>query len=379
MKGIITIFKKELARFFGDRRTIVTILMPGLLIYLIYSFMGSTMMDSMSSPEDLIPVVAVNTIPESLESALSQFDLVRIGDRQEAESIVAEETANAAILFPVDFDTTVATYEVEQGEAPQVELFFNTASADSQPAYVSILAMLEGYETSLSNKFDVVEFDTAPEEAETTQVFAMMLPMLLMMFLYSGCMAAAPESIAGEKERGTIATLLITPVGRSHIALGKIMALSLIATLSATSSVLGTILSLPKLMGTDMGGNIYGIGDYLLLAGVILSTVLLLVTGISLISAFAKSVKEAATMALPLMVGVMFIGVMAMSGPSEGTGSAQFMIPLYNSVQAMTRILTFSNAAIPTAITATSNLVYTAVGVWALTALFRSERILSTI
>ena len=38
MKGMLTIFKKELARFFGDRRTLITILMPGLLIYFIYSF-----------------------------------------------------------------------------------------------------------------------------------------------------------------------------------------------------------------------------------------------------------------------------------------------------------------------------------------------------
>lgn len=378
MKGILTIFKKELARFFGDKRMIITILMPGLLVYVIYSFMGGMMMDSMGPTETLVPVVAVNTIPASLEPALSQFSLLQIADAEEAEALLAEGTAHGAILFPGNFDAAVEAYEIGTDPAPQVELFFDASSSDSHIAYTSILAILEGYESSLVNKFDVAEIDTAKEEAVTTQVFAMMLPMLLMMFLHSGCMAVAPESIAGEKERGTIATLLITPVGRGHIALGKIMALSLIAILSATSSALGTILSLPKLMGTELGGNIYGIGDYLLLAGVLLSTVLLLVTLISLISAFAKSVKEATTMALPLMVVVMFIGVMAMSGPSEGTGLAQFLIPLYNSVQAMTRILTFGNTAVPTAITAASNLVYAGLGVWALTALFRSERILST-
>ena len=66
-------------------------------------------------------------------------------------------------------------------------------------------------------------------------VFSSLLPMLLMMFLYSGCASVAPESIAGEKERGTIATMLITPTKRSDIAIGKILALAIIALLSGTS------------------------------------------------------------------------------------------------------------------------------------------------
>lgn len=76
-----------------------------------------------------------------------------------------------------------------------------------------------------------------------------MLPMLLMLFLFSGCMAVAPESIAGEKERGTIATLLVTPMKRSDLAIGKILALALIALLSGISSALGTVLALPQADG----------------------------------------------------------------------------------------------------------------------------------
>ena len=377
MKGILAIFKKELARFFGDKRMVISILMPGILLYVVYSFMGSSLMGSVTTDENFIPVVAVNEIPASLEPALIQFDLLRINDGEDAKEFLSNETAHVAILFPMDFAETVATYEVEQGGAPQVELFYDTSSVDSLTAYNMVLAVLDGYETSLANKFDVVGWDTASEDSTTVQIFSMILPMLLMTFLHSGCMAVAPESIAGEKERGTIATLLITPVARGHIALGKIMALSIIAALSAFSSTLGVILSLPKLVGSDLGGSVYGTGDYLLLAGTLLSTVLLMVTLVSLISALAKSVKEATTMSLPLMVFVMFMGVMTMSGPSGG-GTAQFLIPLYNSVQTMARIFTLSEATLPTVITILSNLAYTAVGVWGLTALFRSEKILST-
>ena len=81
----------------------------------------------------------------------------------------------------------------------------------------------------MANKFDVNHadskadtFDMADDKDSTAQLFSSMLPFLLLIFLYSGCISVAPESIAGEKERGTIASLLITPVKRSHIALGKI-------------------------------------------------------------------------------------------------------------------------------------------------------------
>ena len=66
-----------------------------------------------------------------------------------------------------------------------------------------------------------------------------MMPLLILVFLFSGCMAIAPESIAGEKERGTIATILVTPIRRSELALGKIFSLSIIALLSGLSSTVG--------------------------------------------------------------------------------------------------------------------------------------------
>ena len=378
MKGMLTIFKKELARFFGDKRMAFSaILLPGILIYILYSFMGSTMMDTFEADVTLTPTVAVTQVPASLKDGMEQFcTLLPVADAQEAQELVASENANAALLFPADFDAQVSTYELGQGQAPVVELYFNTSSADSQPAYDGLLAMLNTYESSLANKFDIAEIDAAPEEAEASQFFAMMLPMLLTMFLFSACMSVAPESIAGEKERGTIATLLITPISRSNIALGKIMALSLIALLSGASSTLGTILSMPKLIGTELGGDIYGVQEYLMLAAVIFSTVLLLITLISVISAFAKTVKEATTMVMPIMILVMFLGIMAMSGSMEAESSGLFLIPLFNSVQAMSKILSFDGAALPTLLTAASNLIYTAAGIWLLTKLFRSERIL---
>ena len=378
MKGILTIFKKELARIFGDRRlAFVTILFPGILIYTIYSLMGNFIMSDMQADTTLTPVVAVSEVPASLYDTLHQICVLSpIEEGQDPKELVDSQAVNAVVLFPKDFDAMVEAYEAGKGTAPSVELYCNSSDANSFATNELLCSVLNTYESTLVNKFDITQIDTVSADAASGQLFASILPMLLMTLLYSSCTSVATESIAGEKERGTIATLLITPVGRSHIALGKILALSFVALLAGASNALGTILSLPKLMGGELSGSIYGLREYALLAAVILSTVLLMVTAISLISTFAKSVKEASTMTAPLMVLVMFLGVMGMAGLGSADNYALYLIPLYNSSQAMTSILSFGDAGLPVLITVFSNLLFTVGGVWLLTKLFHNEKIL---
>ena len=175
----------------------------------------------------------------------------------------------------------------------------------------------------------------------------MLLPLLLMTFLFSGCMSIAPEAIAGEKERGTIATLLVTPMKRSALALGKIFSLSAIALLAGLSSFLGTMLSLPNLMGgadSGMDASVYVLSDYLLLLCVILTTVLVLVALMSIISAYAKNIKEAGTANAPLMIVSMGVSLSTMFGGDGAKSLGVFCIPLYNSVQCMHGIFSFQYA-----------------------------------
>jgi sodium transport system permease protein len=202
-------------------------------------------------------------------------------------------------------------------------------------------------------------------------------PFLLITFLFSGAMAVAPESIAGEKERGTIANLLITPVKRSHIALGKIIALSLIALTSAASSFVGLILSLPKLVGgeADFSFAMYGFGTYVMLLLVIISTVLIFIVLISLISTYAKSIKEAASLSMPLMIIVMLVGVSTLMG-SASANWALYLIPVYNSVNSLLSIFSMEINMLNFGLTIASNLIVTIIGVFILTRMFNSEKIM---
>ena len=389
--GIMTVFRKELARFFGDKRMVFTVLLlPGLMIYLMYSIMGTAFTNLYAESDATTYTVWAIHLPESIHNAAAGqtgliFEQEQPANIDAVKEAIAAKEKTLCVVFPENFDEVVANYAPgENTIAPNVEIYFNSSDPASSGAYDRLYAMLDAYESSLSNRFDINRggqdsFDLADSKDTTGMLFSSMMPMLLMIFLFSGCMAIAPESIAGEKERGTIAALLVTPIKRSEIAVGKIMALSVLALLSGVSSTAGTILSLPKLMGGFQDGfsaDLYSGMDYLLLCIVILSTVLLLVALISIISAYAKTVKEAQTTVTPLMIVVILIGVTAMFGAGAKSGVAAYLIPLYNSVQCMIGLFSFQFVPINLLITVACNLVYTGICVYCLTKMFQSEKIM---
>ena len=384
--NIGAIIRKEFNRFFTDRRLVMTaIILPGLMIYLLYSFMGSAMRDMYSVEDDFAPTVYAVNAPASI-AALAQEAGMTLTDvsPQEAEGVrtqIVDKQAELLAVFPADFDAQVAAYAPGAGEAPNIELYYNSTDADSSQAHAMFAALLDGYESSLVNKFDVnrgVDADLASERDTAGQIFSSMLPLLMMMFLFSGCMAVAPESIAGEKERGSIATLLVTPLGRGELAMGKVISLGCISLLSGASSFLGTMLSLPKLMGAGdvaLEAAAYGAGDYAALFAVIASTVLLLTGMIAVLSAFAKTVKEASMLVMPLMIVSMLVGVTSMFGDVHAQ-LGWYCIPLYNSVQCMSGVLAFSASAAAVGVTVAVNLALAACMTLILRRLFNSESVM---
>ncbi len=387
--NILTIMKKELSRFLGDRRIVFSsILLPGIMIYVLYTFMGSAM-GSMFGAKEAAPTISVVQMPASISSIFKQqdipFDSVDTANQDAVTQIkqqIEDKEHDLLIIFPADFDALVEKYDIKSGAAaPNIEIFYNTANTSSSQAYSQIVDLLDSYESSLSNKFDInsgtASYNLASEKDLSAMLFSSLMPLLLTIFLFSGCMAIAPEAIAGEKERGTLSTLLVTPLRRSELALGKIFSVTIISVLGAASSTIGTLLSLPKLMGGVSSGMdiYYTVTDYVLLSLIILSTVLLFVSIISIISAFAKSIKEAQTYVTPLMIVVMLVAVSGMFGVTV-SNPALYCIPVFNSVQCMGAIFSFETNPINVIITVASNFVYCGVLAFALTKMFNSEKIM---
>ena len=396
MKNILAIMKKELRRFFGDKRMIATLILPGLLIYVIYSLMGGALSENLAGggedteyrvlthgSSELISTVTLNSGMNityyRCPNCTEEHDLAAISKS------INEEGFHAYLVIPEDFDQRIAAYDPATGlPAPEVKIYYNSSDADSATAYSTLLALLGALESSMANRFDVnispdAVFNVATEEDLTGMLFSMLMPLLLIILMFSSCMAMTAESIAGEKERGTIATLLITPIKRSELALGKIAALSVMSLLGGLCSFVGVLLALPKLMGGEamdaVDTSVYTMGDYAMILCVILSTILVFVSLIAVLSALANSVKEASTLVSPLMLVVTVIGISGMFGsPDKSLGL--FLIPIYNSVQCISGVFSMSYEPIQIILTVVANLLTAGVFAVVLTRMFNSERVM---
>lgn len=387
MQNIWTIVKKELKRFFTDRRMLVTLILPGLMIFILYSLMGSVLSETVTVPEDYTYKVSIVNHPSEFDSFNQNpaypVELTVVDGTlwiDEVKLAITEKKVDLLIVYEADFYTKMLAYSIDSGlPAPQIEIFYNASSNESSSIYSYYTSMLLAYESNISNKFDINRGDTSYNLASSTdmsiQFVTMLVPFLLITFLFTASLSIASESIAGEKERGTIATLLSTPTKRSEIALGKVIALSITALASAASSFFGLMLSLPKLIGEDFTMAMYDFGTYVLLFTVLISTILIFIVLISIISAYAKSIKEASSLAMPLMIVIMLIGISSMFGTSS-SDMIMYFIPVYNSVQSITFILSLEVNYLFLTITILVNLMVVGLGTILLTRMFDSEKVM---
>ncbi len=389
----LTIIKKEFARFFGDRQLLfTTVIMPGLLIYIIYSFMGMGMKKMATEGTNEQVTLCVENLPASVAPLVDGLPNTTVSQQpvsqEDIDKLKAKDLNVVLVRFPQGFDEKVATYDPLSGEfAPNVQIYYNSANNASSRVYHMLEASLSAYEDQLSNRFDINriesvedQFDMANKDDVLGSILSKLIPMLILMMLFSGVMAIAPSSIAGEKERGTIATLLVTPLKRNELALGKVVSLSGIALLSGISSFIGIVLSLPKMIRADEAGVELGLNytgaDYTVLLLIILSSVLIMASAVSLLSALAKDVKNAGTMITPFMLVVMFCGLTPMFQSGTPESLTAYLIPFYNSIQVMTAVFAHEMKWMPVIVTLAANVVYTGIAVWGLTRMFNSEKVM---
>ena len=385
MSKIFVVLKKELRRFFTDRRMLTSIFLPGILIFIIYSLLGGVVTDMMSQQiTDYSVHIENEPIEFSMIFDVSDWNVEKnkeVLTKEEAINKISEGSLDLYIIYEEDFYNKILAYDTTLGKAPDVEIYYNSTIDSSYALYNYVITYLSQIEAQLANKFDVntdlnINYDMATEEDISTKIIGMILPFILMTFLISGAMGICSESIAGEKERGTIATLLVTPVRRSDLVIGKIGALGITTMASAFVSFLGLILSLPKLAGADFSIDYYGVGPLAILLLVVVVTALFFTTILTIVSTYAKSVKEATSLSGPLTIIVMVVGMSGMMATSANTNLWMYLIPIYNSIQSFTGILNDSINIFAIIITVISNLAYIGLGVFLLTKMFNSEKIM---
>ena len=386
MSKILIIVKKELLRILTDKRLcFTTIIMPGLMIFIMYALVGNVMSNTYSTLQNSEYTVVINNVPNDIKELLLK-NKISFKEKNKPQNYymnkIRDKNLDLYIDFDKNFEDNILNGTEKGVQVPSVSIYYNSQSNSSNTGYMLLSSILNEYKDCIRNVFYVNSgndlYDLATTKDSTGQFVSMILPMLLITMLFSICASVAPDSIAGEKERGTMATLLVTPIKREQLAIGKILGLSIIVVLGGISSFIGAMLSLPFLsIGQDeIDTSVYSINDYLELFIIVISTVLIMISLTAIVSVLARSIKEASSSMAPLTILVALVGISGMYNQNGSNRLIHYIIPLYNSAQCMNEIFLFNGNINHVIITVISNLLYTIILVYILSKLYKNEKII---
>ncbi|GGR86040.1 ABC transporter permease subunit [Deinococcus sedimenti] len=354
---------RDLITTLRDRRTLnATILMPLILIPLLTLglplLMGNLIGGQQQSRQQL---GVVGTLPESLRAALSSderlpdgtvtragVDLVPVTDPLTA---VQDGTVDAAVQAAGPLPTRA-------GDATgTLKLYAKLSNLRAQTgAYSKVQDVIQGYNRQLTVQrlstlglgADTLEpvriqpVDASSAQERRSGQLAFLIPMLMMQFILAGALATALDATAGEKERGTLESLLVAPVRRAEVVAGKLLATATTALTSAAFSVAGFLLSgvamrlyqennpgqssqIVQAMGGQLSLNPTAL---LTVLGIALTTALLISSLIILIGIYARTFKEAQTYVAPINLLVVLPAVMLQFADFLNASAALYATPL---------------------------------------------------
>ncbi|MCK4224611.1 MAG: ABC transporter permease [candidate division Zixibacteria bacterium] len=319
IKKVKIIYFKEILETLRDRRTLIsTILIPIILFPVLMFGMSAVMMMMMKKTEAEATKIAVigEEFASSFVSFLLEGDDFQKVDVADFKSALKEKEIHAALEFPPDFEEKLTL-----GENSEATIYYDAAELRSSIASEKLSGELKDYqdslvaerlrdrhiEKSILHPIEINKENLAPKEKMGGFILSMFLPYMIVILAMVGATYPAIDLTAGEKERGTLETILVTPVSRLDISTGKfltVLTASLITILLSTASM-----SLTASLGFAQMGEFAS--EQISFVIKPLSIVLLLLLMFPLaalfssallsVSLFAKSYKEAQSYVSPLM------------------------------------------------------------------------------
>lgn len=394
-----TIYKKELARIFKDKKMIFSVfLLPVLIMVGIMALVGNLATRQVEDIENHRSIVYMINDPDSFSAFLEAADLnmevntiKTDGERENVMDLLRNGDADLLIEFPENFDSMIQEYQTGD-EVPQIKTYYNPSEDYSSSAYELISNQtLEAYrQTLLSQRVadmnglqiftvnsDNKDMIVQDDQKASGKALGMMLPYFITILLFAGAMGIGTDMIAGEKERGTMASLLVTPVKRKSIVLGKVFALMTISGISSVIYIVVMGATFPKILGGDSGLDIEITPEQIVMIGILLVAIAFLYSAIViLISVFARDLKEASTYITPAYMVVLVIGMMTMFTTSEA-GMKDYLIPFYNTALALKGILTSEVTMAQYSVTLVMTLVLGGILTAVIARAFESEKVMN--
>lgn len=404
MNGIREIFKKEVIRIIKDKKMAFSVfLLPVIVMIGIMTLVNHLAGSMVKDVEQHQSIIYIQNQQKSFENFLKageyEYEIYCISEqteRIEAERKIREGEADLLIEFPKDMDIQVAKYQAGD-VVPQIKTYYNPSEDYSRSAYSEISqGTLEVYRQSLlaqrvgnleqimvfTVNSDNAEMMLQDEEKASGKAMGMMLPYFVTVLLFAGAMGIGTDMIAGEKERGTMASLLVMPIQRSSIVLGKVFALMFLSGISSVIYVSAMVVCMPMMSDMMRGSNGESLSIRLSSEQILMLAVLLIGVAffysalIALISVFAKTVKEASSYVMPAYMLVLVLGMMTMFS-RNGASSGQFYIPVYNIALALQGILSGELSMQQYGVTVLMTFAMGAILVGAIVKAFESEKVMA--
>jgi sodium transport system permease protein len=315
------IYLKELRDMLRDRRTLMsmivvpTFVMPAALLAATRVVTAVTRQARAEVPR--VMVIGGADSP-GVRKGLERTGKFRLEDASaDWRRLISDKRVRAAVEIPPGFEKALSA-----GDAPTITLYGYQGEMKSGLAQEQLdsfftklrtrttVALLagRGLPPTVARPFEVREVNVAPPEKVGGNLFGGIVPYFIVILCLIGAMYPAIDLTAGEKERGTMETLLCSPAGRTDIVLGKflmILTASLTAVALSLLSLVGTLLVLGATVGTGSAGSAAGSVsiDPVGLLGVLALVVpvaVLFSACVFTIALFAKSLKEAQGYLTPL-------------------------------------------------------------------------------
>lgn len=355
--GFKVILSKELKRVFGDKKMVFSLfILPIILIAGIYGMMFFLVDKQKSSINEHVSEVFVQNMPDNFSELMSKHTECKINVIPAGESAdtykdkLLDGTYDLVVVFPENFYENFKNADATSA-LPDIKTFYNPSEDNSGEARTRFTeTYLEEYKQLLLNErfgslnyamvfsvdADNPDMIVQDDGKATGKILGTIIPYLITILIFGGAMGLGVDTIAGEKERGTIANLLISPIKRVDIIMGKIAALAIVSVLSAGVYVISFIGSAVVLSKKSGMGEMFSrlslnftslqIVQFVVL---LLGLVLLYVGIIGFVSLMAKNIKEAQSFIMPVYIIVMFAGMITMYSGDVTSGS--YMIPVYNT------------------------------------------------
>ena len=352
LRNVGVVYRKELRETLRDRRTLIsTILIPLILFPVLtigLGFVAEGLIGEASREPSRIMVLGGGDSPEVVAGLNAVKNLRVVPASDNYVDLISSKKIRAAVEIPPGLQAAAAG-----GRFPEVKIYIFSGDikssfgatriekyfAEYRDSLVRSRLVAEKLPENLIKPFAIEQQNVVSAEKVAGETFGGIIPYLVIIMCLTGAMYPAMDLTAGEKERGTMETILSSPISRTHLVLGKflvVLSASLTtAALSVTSMGLSAWLFkhfLAPAVAMDGAPGVQiaiGLRSALSIFIIALPLAVLFSAALITISLFAKSFKEAQSYISPLMFLVIVPAVAAMLPGIEMTTKLS-LIPILN-------------------------------------------------